>query len=162
MLSSTDTTSKACTSLDRSAPHRVKLRSHVAWRGDKNGVKPLCGFFLPQVTKSPRFYPVGWKVEKTSNFNWSVLPRGVAADSKTEQMNKSKTGFFAWFYAPLVWPDEKKIHLGGSVTWGKIKTQHRGFTPFLSPLQATCDRSFRWTLRPCYVAVDTVLSCDLE
>ncbi len=28
------------------------------------------------------------------------------------------------------------------MTWGK-KNPHRGFTPFLSPLQATCDRSLR-------------------
>ncbi len=48
--------------------YEVKLRSHVAWKGDKNGVESLCGFFLPQVTKPPWFYPVGWKVERTSNF----------------------------------------------------------------------------------------------
>ncbi len=29
------------------------------------------------------------------------------------------------------------------MTWGKKKHPHRGFTPFLSPLQATCDRSLR-------------------
>ncbi len=39
--------------------YEVKLRSHVAWKGDKNGVESLCGFFLPQVTKPPWFYPVG-------------------------------------------------------------------------------------------------------